>query len=152
MIMLALGSNAGHRARNIREGLRILKESGVSVLRVSSFYRSQPAEGVGGGYFLNAAAVIDTALSPEDLLDLLHRVETALGRPYPRAKKNEARTLDMDILYYGEEVIRRPGLQVPHPRRSRRAFVLRPAAEIAPDFHDPVLKKTLRELCDTGPF
>ncbi len=147
MIIIALGSNLGDREKNIREGLRLLEEAGVHIRTRSALYRSQPAEGVAGEYFLNAAAVVETRRTPNSLLRLLHQTEKRLGRPYPR-KKNEARTIDIDLIYYGRQVIRRTLLQVPHPRRAERPFVLKPAAEIAPEFRDPVLGKTLRELLE----
>lgn len=115
----------------------------LSDFRVSTFHETDP---VGGAQprFLNAAATGVTTFSARELLDLLLAIEAARGRerPHPGA----ARTLDLDLILYGDEVIEAPGLQVPHPRFRERAFVLAPLAEIAPDWRDPVTGATIAEL------
>jgi 2-amino-4-hydroxy-6-hydroxymethyldihydropteridine diphosphokinase len=94
--------------------------------------------------FLNAAAIGESMLSAPALLDVLLAIEQRFGRerPYERAP----RTIDLDLILYGEEVINTPGLTVPHPRFRERRFVLEPLAEIAPDWVDPVTRKTVAEL------
>lgn len=121
----------------------------LAPLRVSSFHETEPV-GVDGPQpmFLNAAAVGESTLSAPAILDVLLAVEAGFGRerPQPRAP----RTLDLDLIFYGLEIIDTPGLTVPHPRFRERRFVLEPLAEIAADWVDPVTGKTvgvlLREL------
>ena len=116
----------------------------VKGLRVSTFYDTD-AVGVGDQpRFLNAAAAGETALSARALLNDLLGIERQLGRtrPFPGA----ARTLDLDLVLYGDSVIDEPGLLVPHPRFRERAFVLKPLAEVASDWIDPVTGKTIGEL------
>ena len=137
-----MGSNLGSRRKNIQEGLKLLAESGARILKVSSCYQSKPAEGVRGNQFLNGAVLIETKSEPELLLNLLQKIEEQMGRPRPPRQK-EARTLDLDILYYEDRIFQKPLLQIPHPKRLERWFVMKPAAEVAPDFYDPVLKKRL---------
>ena len=142
-VAIALGSNLGDRERNLRDALRALAPS-IGALRVSSFHDTAPV-GVGPQpQFLNAAAVGETALSPRALLDLLLATEQAFGRerPYPGAP----RTLDLDVILYGDQIIDEPGLIVPHPRFRERRFVLEPLAEVAAGWRDPVTRKTIEEL------
>jgi 2-amino-4-hydroxy-6-hydroxymethyldihydropteridine diphosphokinase len=116
----------------IRSALRALgKLPDTRLVRESSFYRNPPEGGLDQPAFVNAVAEIDTRFAPRALLDRLLEIERAHGRvrDYP----NAPRTLDLDIVLYGDGVIREPGLTVPHPRMTERAFVLTPLAEIAPD-------------------
>lgn len=142
-VALALGSNLGDRERYLHEasaGLRAF----VSNLAVSSFYDTAP-DGVGGQpRFLNAVAVGATALSPRALLNAMLDLEARLGRtrPYPGA----ARTLDLDLIFYGDQMVEEPGLTVPHPRFRERRFVLEPLNEVAPEWVDPVSGLRVREL------
>lgn len=129
---IALGSNLGNPAVQIRSALRALgKLPDTRLVRESSFYRNPPEGGLDQPAFVNAVAEIDTRFAPRALLDRLLEIERAHGRvrDYP----NAPRTLDLDIVLYGDGVIREPGLTVPHPRMTERAFVLTPLAEIAPD-------------------
>ncbi len=141
-IIIGAGSNLGNRRQNVRRGMKQLAESGVKIVKISPYLKNPAAEGTTGGEFLNAAVLAETDLEPELLLKLLHDIEKNSGRPQPHRPK-EARSLDLDIIYYANRIIDRPGLQVPHPRRLQRRFVMKPAAEAAPDFCDPVLKKPL---------
>jgi 2-amino-4-hydroxy-6-hydroxymethyldihydropteridine diphosphokinase len=117
----------------------------LSHLRVSSFRETEPV-GMAGPQpmFLNGAATGESTLSAPAILDVLLAVEQGFGRerPYERAP----RTIDLDLILYGEEVIQTEGLTVPHPRFRERRFVLEPLAEIAPDWIDPVTGKTIAEL------
>jgi len=142
-VAIALGSNVGDRAALLRAALDALGPS-VSDLRVSSFHATAPV-GVGEQpEFLNAAAVGGTSLPPEALLARLLEIERVHGRerPYPGAP----RTLDLDLILYGDRVIETPSLVVPHPRFRDRAFVLDPLAEIAADWRDPVTGLTIAAL------
>ena len=122
----------------------------ISHLRVSSFHETEPVA-VGGSQpmFLNAAAVGETTLSAPAVLDVLLAVERGFGRERPYG--GAPRTIDLDLILYGEAVIEMPGLVVPHPRFRERRFVLEPLAEIAPDWVDPVSGKTIAELLRLAP-
>jgi len=144
-VIIGLGSNLGNRRQNIQQGLKHLTEAGVKIIKISSYLKNPAAEGTAGGKFLNAAVLAETDLEPEPLLTLLHDIEKDSGRPQPHQPK-EARILDLDIIYYADRIIDKPDLQIPHPRRLQRRFVMKPAAEAAPDFCDPVLKKPLKDV------
>ena len=142
-VAIALGSNLGDRERYLREAVEALREF-LSNLGASSFHDTAPV-GVGDQpRFLNAAVVGETSLDPRALLTRLLEIENRFGRerPHPGA----ARTLDLDLILYGDQVVEEPGLVVPHPRFRGRAFVLAPLAEIAADWRDPVTGKTVGEL------
>ena len=143
--IISLGSNLGNRRQNIQQGLKHLTAAGVKIIKISSYFKNPAAEGTAGGEFLNAAVLAETDLEPEPLLTLFHVIEKDSGRPQSHRPK-EARSLDLDIIYYADRIIDKPDLQVPHPRRLQRRFVMTPATEVAPDFCDPVLKKKLKTL------
>lgn len=127
---VALGANLGQAAAAVRGALDALDRApGLRLVRASSLYRSAPHEAQGPD-FVNAVAEIATTLSAPDLLDALQAIETAAGRERPY--RHAPRTLDLDLLFYGEGRIHSPTLTVPHPRWRERAFVLLPLAEIAP--------------------
>ena len=129
---IALGSNLGDPAGQIRSALRALdKLPDTRLVRRSSFYRNPPEGGLDQPEFVNAVARIETRLGPRALLDRLLEIERAHGRA--RDYPNAPRTLDLDIVLYGDGVVREPGLAIPHPRMLERVFVLAPLAEIAPD-------------------
>ena len=129
---VALGSNLGDPAQQIRSALRALAAlPGTRLVRQSSFYRNPPEGGADQPEYINAVAQIETGAAPRELLDRLLEIERAHGRV--RDHPNASRTLDLDIALYGERVVREAGLTIPHPRMLERAFVLVPLAEIAPD-------------------
>ena len=141
---IGLGSNLGDRAERLREAIdRLGALPGTRLLARSRFIETEPLPrpdgGDPGGPYLNAAALLRTHLSARDLLTALLAIERQAGRVRgePGAVRWAARTLDLDLLVYGDYIIDEPGLTVPHPRLHERAFVLAPLAEIAPDLPIP---------------
>ncbi len=129
-VFVGLGANLGDAAAAVLKALWDLANlPGTTVLRQSSLYRTGPVDSSGPDY-VNAVAEIETSLQADDLLTQLQRLESLAGRERPF--HNAPRTLDLDILMYGDAVIHTASLQVPHPRMWQRAFVLAPLAEIAP--------------------
>ena len=142
-VAVALGSNLGDRDQLLNHAADALRPFSQN-LRVSSFHRTAPV-GVGEQpEFLNAAAVGESPLPARGLLETLLAIEQRYGRarPYPGA----ARTLDLDLILFGERVTDEPGLVVPHPRFRERMFVLEPLASIAPDLVDPVTELSVAAL------
>ena len=143
-IFLSLGSNTGNKRNHLTSALNGLQQEAVRLHKVSSFYWS-PAWGFDGFPFLNLVAELETELKPEALLGLIHRLERQAGR-IRTGNGYENRPLDIDILTYGNAIIRTKELQVPHPLLHKRRFVLVPWNEIAPDFVVPRYEKTVAEL------
>ncbi|MDY0961667.1 MULTISPECIES: 2-amino-4-hydroxy-6-hydroxymethyldihydropteridine diphosphokinase [Massilia] len=132
---VGIGANLGDAQANVLDALaRLARQGGSTLLHTSSLYRTAPIDSSGDDY-INAVACIDTSLAPHDLLAALQAIEQAHGRERPYY--NAPRTLDLDLLLYGDEVIASPTLTVPHPRMHERAFVLQPLLEIAPDIDIP---------------
>ena len=146
---VALGSNLGNRVAHLNHAVSRLRDL-LRGLRVSRFYDTIPVGAPGPqALFLNAAAVGEAAIPARDLLTRLLSIEEERGRerPYP----NAPRSLDLDLILFGDATIDEPGLIVPHPRFRERRFVLEPLAEIAPDMKDPVTGKTVTELLVSAP-
>jgi 2-amino-4-hydroxy-6-hydroxymethyldihydropteridine diphosphokinase len=144
---LALGGNVGPVARTFQQALAELgNRPDVRVIRASSVYRTPAVGDSAGGEFQNAAAEIETSRPPLDVLDLLHDVENRFGRV--RLEHWGPRTLDLDLLFYGSEILDEPRLRVPHPALWYRRFVLEPLAEIAADFVHPEKGITVGALRD----
>ena len=143
-VAIALGSNLGDRRRHLQFALERL-EAHLSRLRVSSIRETEPF-GVPAPQppYLNAVLVGETTLDPEELLAELMRIERARGRQRPSARA--PRTLDLDLVLFGDRVLSTPALTVPHPRFRERRFVLEPLAELAPEWRDPVTGRTIAEL------
>jgi 2-amino-4-hydroxy-6-hydroxymethyldihydropteridine diphosphokinase len=143
---IALGSNLDDRWANLSAAVRRLRaEPGLRVLKVSSFYETQPENCPPlAGMFLNAAMEIETQLQPESLLGLLLQIEKQLGRV--RTEVNSPRTIDLDLLLYDNRIVDAPDLRIPHPRMHERAFVLTPLAEIAPHVIHPSSGKTVGQF------
>ena len=142
-VALALGSNLGDRERHLRGALAELASS-IGDLRVSTFHETDPIGVSAQPRFLNAAATGRTTLLARDLLARCLDVEQHFGRarPHPGAP----RTLDLDLILYGDQIVEEPDLGVPHPRFRERLFVLEPLVEIASDWVDPVTGRTVGEL------
>ena len=146
---VGLGSNLGDREGALRAAVAALGATeGIQVVAVSTFRETEPVDYLDQPRFLNAAAAVDTTLAPRELLDVLLAVERSLGRTR-EGPRFGPRTIDLDLLLYGDESVDEPGLIVPHPRLHERAFALEPLAELDPSLvvpgHGP-LKTLLRNL------
>ncbi len=139
-VFLGLGSNLGEREAYLDDAIaRLNRDQNINVLNRSSMMETEPLGEVSQPLFLNMVVEIETKNDPEKLLDVCLAIELANGRV--RGQRWGPRTLDIDILFYGSEIINKPSLQIPHPEVARRYFVLAPMAEIAPKFEHPVLKE-----------
>lgn len=142
-----MGSNLGDRGANIERAAEALRSVAGSRLLVTSGTVATAAVRVGsadpGGEYLNAAAVLETNLAPEQLLAELHAIEQQLGRDRAAQPHGAARTIDLDLVLYGETILRTAEIQVPHPRLHERAFVLGPLASVAPEMVIPTTGLTV---------
>jgi 2-amino-4-hydroxy-6-hydroxymethyldihydropteridine diphosphokinase len=133
---VGIGSNLGDREDNLRLAVELLSvEDGVDVTAVSEIRETEPVGPVEQGPFLNGAVRIETDLGPRELLERLLAVEQRLGRV--REERWGPRTIDLDLLLYGDEAVDEPGLTVPHPRLHERRFALEPLADLAPSLEIP---------------
>ncbi|NOT76913.1 MAG: 2-amino-4-hydroxy-6-hydroxymethyldihydropteridine diphosphokinase [Cyclobacteriaceae bacterium] len=142
---LLLGSNQGDRRQYIDAAFLEIHSLGSDAYH-SSMYETAAWGKEDQSPFLNQVVVLTTGLSPEDLLRAILSIESGLGRI--RMEKWGSRTIDIDILFYGEEIISQPDLVVPHPAIAQRRFTLEPMAELVPEMIHPVLKKSMRQLLD----
>ena len=141
---IGLGSNLGERETQIRRAVEELgKLPRTKLARVSSLYDTAPVGEVEQPRFLNAVGCVETGLTAGELLWNLLLVEQRLGRVRAKVKKWGPRTIDLDLLFYGDLVVEEPGMTVPHPEAHLRAFVLAPLAELDPDFVHPVLGESV---------
>ncbi len=140
---IAVGSNIGEREANIKKAFELLKEKTRFVTK-SELYETKPMYMENQSWFLNGVAKIKTELTLRELLAFLKSIEQKLGRE--TVARNGPRIIDLDILFYGTQIVNEKDLQIPHPKMIERAFVLVPLAEIAPNFIHPIYKKTITQL------
>lgn len=144
-VYIGLGSNLGDRERNLRSAYgHITTIQEIQPVRLSRFYETAPSGGPPQPMFLNAVLDIKTLLSPHQLLERFQHIENLMGRV--RTVKWGPRTIDIDILLYGDTIVDDEQLKIPHPLMHMRLFVLEPFVEIAPDAIHPVLKKPIVQL------
>lgn len=144
-VFLGLGSNVGDRENQLKEAIRLLDEqSGIKVVKVSSFYETEPVGYVDQPDFLNLCVEIQTELSPKAVLERGLAIEQQLHRV--RKARWGPRTLDIDILLYGDQIIEEQDLTIPHPRMTERAFVLIPLQEIAPNKIEPRTQTKIKDI------
>ncbi|MDQ1469343.1 MAG: 2-amino-4-hydroxy-6-hydroxymethyldihydropteridine diphosphokinase [Bryobacterales bacterium] len=144
LVYIGLGSNMGDRELLLRHALEKLEEPDIHLLRTSSLYETEPIGLQEQAWFLNLVAEFETTLFPRQLLHRAQRVERELGRK--RSVVNGPRTLDIDILLYGQTVMESDELTIPHPRYAERRFVLAPLAELDPKLRDPLTGRTVTEM------
>src|SRR5262245_55389628 len=145
-IFLGFGSNIGDRATYLKEAIRLL---GLPIVSESSVYESEPVDYLNQPWFLNQVLQCETSFHPLKLLAECQKVENQLGRT--REISKGPRTIDIDLLFYNDEILSTPELTIPHPAIPQRRFVLVPLNEIAPDFIHPQLNLTIRELLEHCP-
>jgi 2-amino-4-hydroxy-6-hydroxymethyldihydropteridine diphosphokinase len=150
VVYLGLGSNIGNRAECLREAIdAIRKLEACTVREVSSIYETEPWGNTDQPDFLNQVIAIETKLRPKELLHECKKIEQALGRL--NGKTGESRTIDIDLLLYGDCVVDETDVQLPHPRIQMRRFVLVPLKEIAPGVAIPGSGRTIREALEACP-
>ncbi|GHN03143.1 2-amino-4-hydroxy-6-hydroxymethyldihydropteridine diphosphokinase [Cytophagales bacterium WSM2-2] len=149
-IFLLLGTNQGDRAQNLNLCTQHLRKDAGEIIKLSSVYETAPWGKEDQPGFLNQALQLESGLHPEELLSVCLNIEQKMGRL--RLEKWGARIIDIDIIYFGTQVVTTSTLVIPHPRLTERKFVLVPLSEIAPDFAHPILQKTnevlLKECTD----
>lgn len=142
---LSLGSNLGHRPKNLAQAISFLEEEGVRVSKASSLYETQPVGLAGQPWFFNQVVEVETGLDPHELLRLAKRIEKKMGRKF--LERKGPRIIDIDILLAEQTIIQTDKLIIPHPRMESRNFVLVPLREISPSSRHPIMKATIEDLC-----
>ena len=146
IVYLSLGSNSGDRIGYVQQAASLIGTTdGISIVRTSAFYETEPWGMNSDTWFVNAVVEIKTTLSPQKLLEECQRIEAQLGRTRSNSGYTD-RTIDIDILFYNKDIINEDNLIVPHKYLHLRAFTLVPLLELIPNFEHPVLHKTISQL------
>ena len=143
-VYLLLGSNLGDRKKFLDEAISHIETDIAPVIKISPIYETQSWGKSDAPDYLNQVIYIQTNLSAQEILQKILNIELILGRR--REEKWGSRTIDIDILFYGDDIINEPGLQIPHPELHKRRFTLEPLADIVPDLVHPVKNKTILQL------
>lgn len=144
-VVLLLGSNMHMRREHLTFAIKELKSSGIKITNISKLYESE-AWGFEAENFINQVIIINTSLTPIQLLNLTQKIEKKAGRLPKTGNSYESRPLDIDILFVNDQIIDNDRLQVPHPKIHERLFTLKPLNELIPEYKHPVLHKTIKEL------
>jgi 2-amino-4-hydroxy-6-hydroxymethyldihydropteridine diphosphokinase len=147
--LLLLGSNLGDRLVYLEKARNLIKRRIGKIVAISSIYQTAAWGNTEQASFLNQVIGVNTKLTPEQLLEAVHKIEKEQGRT--SSEKWGPRTLDIDILFFGEQVVKTTVLTIPHPEIANRKFTLEPLMEVEPDLVHPVLKKTIRDLRSSCP-
>lgn len=144
---IGVGSNIGNRLRYIENAIALLKTTeGIKIIKVSPVHQSKACGGPKGqGDYLNLVLKINSTLLPVKLLKALKDIEVRVGRK-PRSRRWAEREIDLDILFYGQLIVKQKCVEIPHPRLAERYFVLKPLSVIAPRFKHPLFGKRISEL------
>lgn len=147
IVYLSLGSNNGDRIGYIQQAASLLGSTdGISIIRSSAFYETEPWNMNSDTWFVNAVLEIKTSIPPQKLLEDCKKIEVQLGRKVNVGEGYKDRTIDIDILFYGKDIVNGENLTIPHKYLHLRAFTLVPLLELIPDFEHPLLHKTISEL------
>ncbi len=147
IVYLSLGSNKGDRIGYVQQATSLLGASdNINIIRTSAFYETEPWGMNTETWFVNAVVEIKTKLSPHELLSECQRIERQLGKVKHEGEEYQDRTIDIDILFYNNEIINEDTLTIPHKYLHLRAFTLVPLLELIPDYEHPLLHKTIAEL------
>ena len=144
-VFLSLGSNRGNRQEYLQTAVSALEKKAGKVLKASHIYETEPWKMNDGTNFLNQLILLETSLDSQQIMTLIIEMETSLGR-IRSTSGYEPRTIDIDILFFNEEIIESESITVPHPLISERRFILEPLCELAPNYIHPLLKKSLKQL------
>lgn len=146
-VYIGLGSNIGDKVGYIQQAYKMIKFlENVSVENFSSLYETEPYGNTNQDWFVNAVLEIKTSIDPEQLIGEFQRIEYQLGRNRSKNEKWSPRTIDIDILFYGDDIVSSGTITVPHCELHKRAFVLVPMLELNPDFVHPIIGKTIAEM------
>lgn len=145
-VYLCLGSNMGDRMGQLRKAAELISKTIGKIAQKSHFYETQPWGNTEQDSFLNQVVMANTSLDPRDILKEITLIEREMGRTRKDSEKWGPRPIDIDILLYGKRIIRDKGLEIPHPELHKRAFVLVPLMELAPEYEHPILKQQIDEL------
>lgn len=145
---LSLGTNLGNKEENLRAAMKLIEEQIGNIVSQSALYTSEPWGFMSENSFLNNVVAVSTTMTPEKLLETTQHIELTLGRTRKSVNGQYAdRLIDIDILFYDQQVTDTPALTLPHPLLHRRLFVLEPLNQIAPTLTHPILKKDINTLC-----
>jgi 2-amino-4-hydroxy-6-hydroxymethyldihydropteridine diphosphokinase len=151
-VFLGFGGNIGNVPDTIRKAVNILKNmDNISLIRISSLYRTAPMYDISQPDFINAVAEFNVNYTPYAILEIIHELENEFGRKRDSQRRYGPRTLDIDILFWGDRIIREESLIIPHKEFSKRKFVLEPMGEIALNYRVPGTQKTIRDFLKACP-
>jgi len=144
LVAISMGSNLGNRLSSLRKAVLLIKSEGINIIKTSDVFETPPFGVTNQPRFLNACILIETDISPLTLLEKLKRIEKQIGRI--QRFKWGPREIDLDIVFYDEQIINEPSLKIPHPHMHERPFVLISLNQISPKWTHPTLKKTVEEM------